>query len=71
MKSKERLAIEIVFDGDDCFVIADGLKIAKRGNNKDWIPLEPGWIVACDPYSNGDEMEIVVDYDPSALGKIN
>ena len=37
-------------DGEDIFIVADGLKIAKRGHRetpqaKTWISLEPGYIV--------------------------
>jgi hypothetical protein len=37
-------------EGSDLFVIADGVKIAKRGHPntphaKTWISLEPGWTV--------------------------
>ena len=42
--------IEIVSDGDDLFVLADGVKIAKRGRPgtaqaRTWVSLEPGWRV--------------------------
>jgi hypothetical protein len=38
------------YDGKDLFVVADGLKIAKRGHPdtrhaKTWVSLEPGWAV--------------------------
>jgi hypothetical protein len=41
---------EIRSDGQDVFVIVDGVTIAKRGNRAPakygtWIMLEPGWIV--------------------------
>ena len=37
-------------DGEDIFIVADGLKIAKRGHPetpqaKTWVLLEPGYIV--------------------------
>ena len=37
-------------DGEDIFIVADGLKIAKRGHPgspqaKTWVSLEPGYIV--------------------------
>ena len=41
--AKGKLTIEMFFDGRDCFVLVDGLKIAKREVEKNWIPLEPGW----------------------------
>jgi hypothetical protein len=42
--------VEIVGDGDDLFVVADGVKIAKRGRRgtaqaRTWVSLEPGWRV--------------------------
>jgi hypothetical protein len=41
--------IEIVSDGDDLFVLADGVKIAKRppgtAQARTWVSLEPGWRV--------------------------
>jgi hypothetical protein len=43
--------VEIVSDGDDLFVLADGVKIAKRGpsggtaRTRTWESLEPGWRV--------------------------
>jgi hypothetical protein len=32
-------------DGEDTFVVADGVTIAKRGAGT-WISLEPGWTVS-------------------------
>ena len=66
--AKDTLDVEPVCDEHDCFVIANGLKIAKR-ENRQWIPLEPGWTVVWDPYSDDDTIDI--HYDPSALGKIS
>jgi hypothetical protein len=48
----------VVFNGQDCLVLVDGLKIAKRGVEKNWIPLEPGWTVFYDPYSSDDEIKV-------------
>ena len=47
MKIKE---LKIEGDSNDMFVVADGVKIAKRGQPgtpqaKAWISLEPGWSV--------------------------
>jgi hypothetical protein len=41
---------QVVSDGNDLFVVLDGVKIAKRGHPgtphaKTWISLEPGWVV--------------------------
>ena len=41
---------ELLNDGENTFVLVDGVKIAKRGRPDTahammWIMLEPGWIV--------------------------
>jgi hypothetical protein len=46
--------ITLEFTGDDIFVIAAGIKIAKRGRPgtpqaKTWVSLEPGWEVYSSP----------------------
>jgi hypothetical protein len=56
--AKDTLSIEVVFNGRDCLVIANGLKIAKRGVEKNWIPLEPGWTVVYDPYDPNDAVKV-------------
>jgi hypothetical protein len=38
------------YDGENLFIILDGVKIAKRGepgtrHAKTWVPIEPGWTV--------------------------
>jgi len=50
-------------DGEDIFLFADGLKIAKRGHPetpqaKTWVSLEPGYIVR----DGGDGTSIEVEY---------
>jgi hypothetical protein len=55
---KETLTVDLVFTSDDCFVVVNGLKIAKRGNNRDWIYLEPGWKLIFDPYDPSDIFEV-------------
>ena len=40
--------IEIEFTGTECFVVFDGTRIAKRGKNRTWISLEPGFVVSGD-----------------------
>ena len=37
--------LTIELDGENCFVVANGIRIAKRGNELNWISLEPGWAV--------------------------
>ena len=51
-------------DGEDTFVIADGVTIAKRGRPGTaqagtWISLEPGWTVSF----NEDHSELLVKFD--------
>ena len=51
-------------DGEDLFVVVDGVKIAKRGKPgtpqaKTWISLEPGWTVRGAP----DLGHIEIEYD--------
>ena len=59
--------VSIISDGEDIFIIADGVKIAKRGHPgtpqaKTWVSLEPGWIVRDINY--GRRMEIEVERVP-------
>lgn len=42
--------VQMMGDGTDVFIVADGVKVAKRGHPntpqaKTWISLEPGWTV--------------------------
>jgi hypothetical protein len=44
------LPVQIVSDGDDIFVVRDGVRIARRGHPgtpqaKTWVALEPGYVV--------------------------
>jgi len=50
-------------DGEDIFLFADGLKIAKRGHPETaeantWVSLEPGYIVR----EGGDGALIEIEY---------
>ena len=52
MPTKKPLSptVEVMSDGENIFVVADGIRIAKRGGPgtpqaKTWISLEPGWKV--------------------------
>ena len=54
---KATLAVKIVGDDSDIFVVAGGVKIAKRGRPGSaqagtWISLEPGWSVLDGPHGN-------------------
>jgi hypothetical protein len=51
--------IEIEGDGKDMFVICDGVRIAKRGDDATWVSLEPGWSVISPP----DHSTITVEYN--------
>ena len=53
MRKKREPLIQMHFNGDDIFIICDGVKIAKRGQPnspqaKTWVSLEPGWEVLDD-----------------------
>jgi hypothetical protein len=53
--------VKIVVADSDIFVIADGVKIAKRGRPgtaqaKTWVSLEPGWSVLDVNYPEGIEV---------------
>jgi hypothetical protein len=55
--------------GNDIFVVADGVKIAKRGHpgtllqKGTWISLEPGWTVL----DAGDGTEIEISYKAARI----
>jgi hypothetical protein len=56
--------IEVKMEGPDIFVLANGVKIARRGHKgtaqaKTWISLEPGWRVFDGPHAT-----IAVEYAP-------
>jgi hypothetical protein len=55
---------ELHNDGEDVFVLVDGVKIAKRGRvdtaqAMTWIMLEPGWIVR--DVQRGNAIEVRYD----------
>ena len=55
------IQVSIEREGSDIFVIANGVKIAKRGHPgtpqaNTWVSLEPGWTVReCD---DGESIEV-------------
>ena len=56
--------VEVMSDGENIFVVADGIRIAKRGGPgtpqaKTWVSLEPGWKVF------DDDGMLVVDMSAS------
>jgi hypothetical protein len=55
-------------DGEDTFIVADGVTIAKRGRPGTaqagtWISLEPGWTVSF----NDDQSQLLVKYEDVRL----
>jgi hypothetical protein len=63
--AKERVPPTLTMhnDGEDTFVVADGVTIAKRGRPGTaqagtWISLEPGWSVF-----NKNQSELLVKYE--------
>jgi hypothetical protein len=65
-ESEENPEVTIQCDGDDLFVIRNGVKIAKRGQPdtaqaKQWISVEPGFTVL------GDDDGLVIEQHGAAL----
>jgi hypothetical protein len=57
-KEKVPPTLTILNDGEDTFVVADGVTIAKRGvpgtvHAGTWISLEPGWTVSFNKGQSG------------------
>jgi hypothetical protein len=57
----DETACEVHHEGDEVFLLVDGVKIAKRGMDAvdvamNWIVLEPGWVVR--DANRGLEIEI-------------
>jgi hypothetical protein len=47
------------FTGEDVFIVADGVRIARR-QDEAWVALEPGWEVEMSP----DYETISITYNP-------
>jgi len=52
------MVVEVFCNGEDIFIVVDGIRIAKRGHPgtsqaKTWISLEPGYSVRDNVYSSG------------------
>jgi hypothetical protein len=63
-KEKVPPTLTILNDGEDTFVVADGVTIAKRGlpgtvHAGTWISLEPGWTVSF----NKGQSELLVKFE--------
>jgi hypothetical protein len=61
------VVIKMEWEGTDVFVVANGMKIARRGHKgtqqaKTWISLEPGWRVFDGPHAT-----IAVEYAPPRI----
>jgi hypothetical protein len=59
--SDDEPVCELHNDGENVFVLVDGMKIAKRGaphaaQAQTWIMLEPGWIVRDVDHGNAIEV---------------
>ncbi len=52
--------LTIELDGENCFVVANGIRIAKRGKELNWISLEPGWAVYSPPNHKITYNDVVV-----------
>ena len=66
--SEEELLCELHNDGENIFVLIDGVKIAERGlpgtaQADTWIMLKPGWMVR--DVKGG--MAIEVRYEPARM----
>ena len=54
--------LNMVFDGNDCFIqLDDGTRLAKRENGA-WVQLHPNWIVSTD----ADHEHITAEWIPDA-----
>jgi hypothetical protein len=58
---------EMMSDGEDLYIVADGVKIAKRGRPgtpqaRTWISLEPGWRVL-----DQDDGGVVIERDGESV----
>jgi hypothetical protein len=56
--SEDEPICELKNDGEELFVLVNGMKIAKRNASSTWIMLEPGWIVRDVERKNGKAIEV-------------
>jgi hypothetical protein len=64
LAKKQPPTLTMLNDGEDTFVVADGVTIAKRGrpgtaHAGTWISIEPGWSVSF----NERQSELLVKYE--------
>jgi hypothetical protein len=62
--SKEPPTVEMISDGEDLFVVVNGVKVAKRGRPgtaqaNTWVSLGPGWTVLDRNYP--EEIEVMFE----------
>jgi hypothetical protein len=62
--------VEIEKDENGLFVVADGKRIAKRGEPgtpqaKTWVSLEPGWVVRDVPIHPDGSGGLIVEHEPA------
>jgi hypothetical protein len=61
MSEHTAAVIEIELTGVDCFVRFNGVRIAKRGNHRNWIALLPGYRVTSPPDHSTISVEVLPD----------
>ena len=66
-EAEENPEVKIECDGENLFVIRNGVKIAKRtppgtGKAAHWIPLEPGFVV-----TGGADSDLCIEQQGAAL----
>jgi hypothetical protein len=62
MGGDSKMTAKLESDGQDLYIVFNGIRIAKRGHPATpqagtWVSLEPGYAV----YSNADHSEIVIE----------
>jgi hypothetical protein len=62
--SKNPPTVEMISDGEDIFVVVNGVKVAKRGHPgtaqaNTWVSLGPGWTVLDRNYP--EEIEVIFE----------
>jgi hypothetical protein len=62
--SKDPPTVEMISDGEDLFVVVNGVKVAKRGRPgtpqaNTWVSLGPGWTVLDRNYP--EEIEVMFE----------
>ncbi len=68
MIQAQHIEAEFVGDGQDIFIVVQGVKIARRGRPntpeaKTWVSLEPGWSVLDGPRKPDGSGSFRIEYD--------